>query len=53
MIRRLRDYIHNKGINFSETFTKKLTLKIKKEKGAAEDCQVVKVSELMKFMDRE
>ena len=35
-----------------ETFSKKLTLKIKTQQGSQE-CEVVKVKELLKFLDKE
>jgi hypothetical protein len=50
MIARLRDYIFTKAINIDDLFTKKISLKIKTKEGT-QDCEVVKVEELMKFMD--
>jgi|LauGreDrversion4_2_1035121.scaffolds.fasta_scaffold82973_2 hypothetical protein len=52
MIARLRDYIFTKAINIDDLFTKKISLKIKTKEGT-QDCEVVKVEELMKFMDQE
>jgi hypothetical protein len=52
MIARLRDYIFTKAININDLFSKKMTLKIKTKEGT-QDCEVVKVVELMKFMDQE